>query len=149
MAIAALATLLVVSGVWLEVQGLRLPLEFSLFGPFFVRPLPPPAPPPGLPLPRQGVPGPLLLAVGYWVGLFWTVAVLASLLAGSLQRALQQSRAQARALSELSLELEDRVAAQTAELLVQEREAATMEERTRLARDIHDTLAQNLTGIVV
>src|SRR5262249_22712105 len=85
----------------------------------------------------------------YWVGLFWTVAVLASLLAGSLQRALHQSRGQARALSELSAELEDRVAAQTAELLAQEREAATMEERARLARDIHDALAQNLTGILV
>ncbi|MBK7201334.1 histidine kinase [Candidatus Amarolinea dominans] len=42
-----------------------------------------------------------------------------------------------------------RVQAQTAALLEQSREAATLEERTRLARDIHDTLAQGLTGIVV
>lgn len=36
-----------------------------------------------------------------------------------------------------------------AELLTEAREAATMEERTRLARDIHDTLAQGLAGVVV
>ncbi len=56
---------------------------------------------------------------------------------------------QARALQELSAQLEERVATQTAELLAQEREAAMLEERTRVARDIHDTLAQGLTGIVV
>src|SRR5262249_36809739 len=38
---------------------------------------------------------------------------------------------------------------QTARLLEQEREAATLAERARLAREIHDTLAQGLTGIVV
>lgn len=151
MGIAALATLLVVGSAWLEIQGLRVPWDL---GPVFGRPGPPPPPamippPPGLPFPHQTSPGPPLLAIGYWVGLFWTVAVLTSLLAGSLQRALQQSRAQARALSQLSAELEDRVAAQTAELLAQAREAATVEERTRLARDIHDALAQNLTGIIV
>jgi signal transduction histidine kinase len=151
MAIAGLATLLVVSSAWLEVHGLRFPLGFGPFGPFLGRPVPPPIgdPPPGFPLAAPMLAVPLVLAVGYWVGLFWTVAVLTSLLAGSLQRALQRSRAQARALTELSAGLEDRVAAQTAALLVQEREAAVMEERTRLARDIHDALAQNLTGIIV
>ncbi|HLH26682.1 MAG TPA: sensor histidine kinase [Chloroflexota bacterium] len=152
MGIAALATLLVAGSAWLEIQGLRVPWDL---GPLFGgpgRPPPPPAmvpPPPGLPFPPQPPPGLPLLAIGYWVGLFWTVAVLTSLLAGSLQRALQQSRAHAHALSQLSAELEDRVAAQTAELLHQEREAATLEERARLARDIHDALAQNLTGIIV
>ena len=38
---------------------------------------------------------------------------------------------------------------QTSELLEQSREAAVLEERARVARDIHDTLAQGLTGIVV
>ena len=42
-----------------------------------------------------------------------------------------------------------RVEAQTEQILEQEREAATLEERARLAREIHDTLAQGLTGIVV
>lgn len=41
------------------------------------------------------------------------------------------------------------VAIVNAQLLAQSREAATLEERTRLARDIHDTLAQGLTGVVV
>jgi len=41
------------------------------------------------------------------------------------------------------------VAIANAQLLNQAREAATLEERTRLARDIHDTLAQGLTGVVV
>ena len=57
-----------------------------------------------------------LLAAGVWTGLFWTVALLTSLLAGGLQRALQQSREQAQELRELSNHLEARVAAQTAEL---------------------------------
>lgn len=41
------------------------------------------------------------------------------------------------------------VAITNAQLLEQAREAAMLEERTRLARDIHDTLAQGLTGIIV
>jgi signal transduction histidine kinase len=41
------------------------------------------------------------------------------------------------------------VAIANAQLLSEAREAATLEERTRLARDIHDTLAQGLTGVVV
>lgn len=41
------------------------------------------------------------------------------------------------------------VAIANAQLLEQSRETATLAERTRLARDIHDTLAQGLTGIVV
>jgi signal transduction histidine kinase len=45
--------------------------------------------------------------------------------------------------------LEQRVTAQTASLLAGEREKAMLAERTRLARDIHDTLAQGLTGIIV
>jgi signal transduction histidine kinase len=52
-------------------------------------------------------------------------------------------------LQQLSSQLEARVETQTAQLLDQEREAATLEERARLAREIHDTLAQGLTGIVV
>lgn len=90
-----------------------------------------------------------LLAVVFWIAIFTTVAALTALLAGGLQRALAQSRAQAQALRELSSQLEARVAEQTAHILDQERAAATLAERTRLAREIHDTLAQGLTGIVV
>ncbi|NLO04750.1 MAG: PAS domain S-box protein [candidate division WS1 bacterium] len=68
-------------------------------------------------------------------------------------------------LHALRLELEDRVAARTAELgrairalqrEIVERERAearehqvVVEERTRIAREIHDTLAQGFTGIVI
>lgn len=41
------------------------------------------------------------------------------------------------------------VAISNAQFLEGAQEAAVLEERTRLARDIHDTLAQGLTGIVV
>jgi signal transduction histidine kinase len=48
---------------------------------------------------------------------------------------------------EMIAELE-RARAENAALLVKAREAAALEERQRLAREIHDTLAQGLTGVV-
>jgi signal transduction histidine kinase len=126
--LAVLATLLVGSLAWIEQLGLL------------------PHRPPMPPFMAANQP---YLAFGFWVALFATVAALTSLLAGGLQRALQQSRAQAQALQALSSQLEARVESQTAQLLEQERAAATLAERTRLAREIHDTLAQGLTGIVV
>ena len=126
--LAALGAILVASVAWLEQHHLT---------------------------PTQRTPPPFIaenqayLAVAFWIGIFATVAALTWLLAGSLQRALRQSRAQAEALQELSSQLEARVETQTALLLDQEREGATLEERARLAREIHDTLAQGLTGIVV
>jgi signal transduction histidine kinase len=96
------------------------------------------------------------LSAGFWIGIFWTVAGLTYVLSNSLQRALKSSRAQAQELQELSASLEARVQSQTAELVeqsrqaaIQSQEAAIVEERARVARDIHDTLAQGLTGIVV
>lgn len=126
--LAGLATVLVASLAWVEQQGL-LPA-------------------------RPVVPAPLAqlepwIALAFWVALFVTVAALTSMLAGGLQRALVRSRAQARELQELSSQLEERVEAQTALLLEQEREAATLAERSRLAREIHDTIAQGLAGIAV
>ena len=41
------------------------------------------------------------------------------------------------------------LAAHSQELVEQQREAAILKERTRMARDIHDTLAQGFTGVVV
>ena len=41
------------------------------------------------------------------------------------------------------------IAAHAAELAKQQRHAAVLEERTRLAGDIHDTLAQGFTGVIV
>lgn len=90
-----------------------------------------------------------IISIGFWIGIFWTIAALTYLLASNMQSALKSSRAQAAQLRELSDSLEARVQTQTAELLEQSREAAVLEERARVARDIHDTLAQGLTGIVV
>jgi len=126
--LAALGALLVVSLAWLEKRGMT----------------PTPRVPPSFIVENQ-----IYLAAGFWIAIFATVAALTWLLAGSLQRALAHSRAQAHALQQLSLQLEARVEAQTAQLLDQERQAATLAERARLAREIHDTLAQGLTGIVV
>ena len=124
--LAALAMLLVASLGWLQWQG----IGFTTASP----------------LPAELAP---IISASFWISLFWTTAALTSLLSRGLQRSVQQSRAQAQALSELSAQLEERVAAQTDKLLSQEREAARLEERTRVARDIHDTLAQGLTGVVV
>jgi len=54
-------------------------------------------------------------------------------------------------LAEANQRLEDMIAENTglqAQLLTQAREAGVLEERQRMAREIHDTLAQGLTGII-
>jgi signal transduction histidine kinase len=88
-------------------------------------------------------------AVGFWVGIYTAVAFIMALLASSLHTSLRQSAAHAAALEELKSELEARVDHQTNSLLAGERDKAMLAERTRLAREIHDTLAQGLTGIIV
>lgn len=125
--LAAMGTILMLTSAWFEL-GAVWPLRVM----------------------ADGSPGsePLLSAT-FWIGLFWSIAALTALLAGGLQAALRESRAKAAALALLTDELEARVERQTALLLTQERAAATLEERTRLAREIHDTLAQGLAGISV
>ncbi len=125
--LAGLATVLIVSLGWLEANNFR---------PTFVVPS------------RIELALPAISA-GFWIGLFWSVAALTFLLANGLQRALKQSNVHAEELSKLSAELEQRVQMQTAALLEQEREAAMLEERARVAREIHDTIAQGLTGVIV
>jgi signal transduction histidine kinase len=51
------------------------------------------------------------------------------------------------ALAVLNAELEDRVAARTEQLIAHQRELATVAERQRLARDLHDSLKQNLFSL--
>ncbi len=125
--LAALATLLVVSLAWLELQGVTVD-----------RPGPP------FPLELQ-----LVGTAVFWIVLFWIIAALTSLLSRGLQQALRESRQRAAELRQLSEELEARVQAQTTELLAQAQERAVLEERTRLAREIHDTIAQGLAGVTV
>jgi len=125
--LAGLATVLIVSQSWLEMNDVRPVVT------------PPPIIESALPI----------VSAGFWIGLFWSVAALTVLLANGLQRALKQSHAHAEELGKLSAELEQRVQTQTAALLKQEREAAMLEERARVAREIHDTIAQGLTGVIV
>lgn len=126
--LAALATILITALAILEWQGLV---------------------PPRTAIPQALEPYTPLLLAGFWVGIFWTIAALTFLLASNLQSALRKSRAQASQLRDFSAELEIRVQEQTEELIEQSNETAVMQERARVARDIHDTLAQGLTGIVV
>ena len=51
------------------------------------------------------------------------------------------------ALAALNAELEDRVAARTEQLVAHQRELATVAERQRLARDLHDSLKQTLFSL--
>src|SRR5439155_14518755 len=48
-----------------------------------------------------------------------------------------------------ALEHQDMIAIQLNEFAEQSRQAAVLEERNRMARDIHDTLAQGFTGVIV
>jgi signal transduction histidine kinase len=124
--LAALATILVLCMAWLETYGVVSP-------------------------PRSDLPVNLQASFSatFWIGLFWTVAALTSLLSRGLYRALRESRQRAAELRQLSAELEARVLAQTAQLLAQAQERAVLEERTRLSREIHDTIAQGLAGVAV
>jgi signal transduction histidine kinase len=126
--LAALATILVIALAILEAQGLVAPRDL---------------------LPPSLEPYAPLLSASFWVGIFWTIAALTFLLANNLQSALRKSRAQAEQLRDFSAQLEVRVQEQTEKLVEQSNQAAVMQERARVARDIHDTLAQGLTGIVV
>lgn len=113
--LAALATLMVISVGWLETRGLYAVLEPQLTLSNGVFP----------------IPGFALFMACVWAGLYWTVALLTSLLAGGLQRSLKQSREQAQALRDLSNQLEARVAAQTAELAQRTARAEALYEVSR------------------
>lgn len=63
------------------------------------------------------------------------------------RRAADVSEERRRTVAELQAALEENEGLQT-QLMVQAHEAGVLDERQRLAREIHDTLAQGLTGIV-
>jgi len=82
------------------------------------------------------------------------VAVLNVALTGSVAILYQRSVERRRLSAELAAANQTRAdmaaenAGLQAQLLTQAREAGVLEERQRLAREIHDTIAQGLTGIV-
>ena len=74
-----------------------------------------------------------------------TLAIGAGVLIG--ERLAEQSEQRRVAVARLETALEEN-AGLHAQLLVQAREAGVLDERGRMAREIHDTIAQGLTGIV-
>ena len=63
------------------------------------------------------------------------------------EKVSEQNEERRQALAQLEVALEEN-AGLHAQLLAQAREAGIMDERQRMAREIHDTIAQGLTGIV-
>jgi signal transduction histidine kinase len=91
---------------------------------------------------------------GAFGGLLVLNTVLVAIFARLGDREAEQARVQAETIAELertNARLEQALAenaALQAQLLVQAREAGVADERRRLAAEIHDTLAQGLTGII-
>ena len=74
-----------------------------------------------------------------------TIAISAGAVIG--EKVTEQSEERRQALARLEAALAEN-AGLHAQLLTQAREAGVLEERQRMAREIHDTIAQGLTGIV-
>jgi signal transduction histidine kinase len=92
-----------------------------------------------------------------WVGFFLVLAVnvsMVSVFTRYAQQEQERSRVQADTIAELERtntalqQALDENAALHAQLLLQAREAGVADERRRLAAEIHDTIAQGLTGII-
>lgn len=86
-------------------------------------------------------------ATGVYVGVIaiQTAAISAGLVFG--QKGMEQQRQREQMVARLEAALEEN-AGLHAQLLTQAREAGALDERQRMAREIHDTLAQALAGIV-
>jgi signal transduction histidine kinase len=93
-----------------------------------------------------------------WIGIWVTLGLVDLAMVGGFGvlgvRTSEQNEARKHIIADLAeanRRLEDMVAENTglqAQLLTQAREAGVLEERQRMAREIHDTLAQGLTGII-
>ncbi|WP_030179736.1 sensor histidine kinase [Streptomyces sp. NRRL S-813] len=92
-----------------------------------------------------------------WLGFFLVLAVnmgMVSVFTRYTQQEQERARVQAETIDELERtntalqQALDENAALHTQLLVQAREAGVADERRRLAAEIHDTLAQGLTGII-
>jgi signal transduction histidine kinase len=74
-----------------------------------------------------------------------TIAISAGAVIG--EKVTEQNEERRQAVSRLQAALEEN-AGLHAQLLTQAREAGVLDERQRMAREIHDTIAQGLTGII-
>ena len=97
---------------------------------------------------------PTVSAVAIWVLLACVDLVLVGVFVFLGEKSEQQNQARKGMIAELAeanQRLEEIMAENTglqAQLLIQAREAGAGDERQRMAREIHDTLAQGLTGII-
>jgi signal transduction histidine kinase len=94
-----------------------------------------------------GVPDATAGSIGTYVGIIavQTAAIGAGVVFA--EKAGQQSQQREQLVAKLEAALEEN-AGLHAQLLAQAREAGALDERQRMAREIHDTLAQGLTGII-
>jgi signal transduction histidine kinase len=86
-------------------------------------------------------------SIGTYLGVIaiQTAAISAGLVFG--EKFTEQQRRREEMVARLEATLEENVGLH-AQLLAQAREAGVLDERQRMAREIHDTLAQGLTGII-
>ncbi|KAB2340530.1 sensor histidine kinase [Actinomadura rudentiformis] len=101
-----------------------------------------------------GLPPKSAAHVAVFGGLFLLNATLIFIFGGLADREAERTRVQEETIAELertNARLEQALAENAglqAQLLVQAREAGVSDERRRLAAEIHDTIAQGLTGII-
>ncbi|HEX6342421.1 sensor histidine kinase [Umezawaea sp.] len=92
-----------------------------------------------------GIPsGPEFIAFLMFLALFVTIACTFTFVG---HVTTEQSRKRKEMVSQLAATMEEN-AGLHAQLLIQAREAGVLDERQRMAREIHDTLAQGFTGII-
>jgi signal transduction histidine kinase len=95
----------------------------------------------------SGFPEPTVAAVSGWAFIVVLQTALSGFFGLAGKKMMEEDRQRRELLDRLEAALEEN-AGLHAQLLTQAREAGVLDERQRLAREIHDTLAQGLTGIV-
>ncbi|HEU4399224.1 MAG TPA: sensor histidine kinase [Actinomycetota bacterium] len=94
-----------------------------------------------------GLPEPTVEAVSGWIFIICLQTALTGFFSFMGVRLMEEDKHRRELLARLEAALEEN-AGLHAQLLTQAREAGILDERQRMAREIHDTLAQGLTGIV-
>jgi signal transduction histidine kinase len=94
-----------------------------------------------------GIPEATAQSIGTYVGVIAIQTVGIGVGVIFTEKGIQHDRQRDETVARLEAALEEN-AGLHAQLLVQAREAGTLDERQRMAREIHDTLAQGLAGII-
>ncbi|MBO1752144.1 sensor histidine kinase [Actinotalea sp. BY-33] len=95
----------------------------------------------------MGVPQPTLPSLGTYLGVITIQTASIGLGVALAERTTEQHRRRKEMIARLEATLAEN-AGLHAQLLAQAREAGVVDERQRMAGEIHDTLAQGLTGII-